>query len=356
MPFWKTRKFFVAFIVLASLVVHAWAIRRLPEDFDEPVYLGAAVDYGRAIRAGDLQKVIDYPGVREHPALGKLIFSIPFVSGELEKDSRWAIIFARSASAFFGTLTIGLVAFIDPVAGILLVFHSIFTKYTSLAMLDALPTFTSLAAVLALIRYKPEKQRWLWVSAAALGLTIAGKYTFAVVIIPILVVFLRRRDISIKKFILYALVALLVFWCANPTLWHDPIKRILAIVAYHNRYSHGEDVTRANFPWYQPIVWLVSTVRLHPSVFLYPYLDPLISAAALIGLYFERKQRLWLVAWIIAGVIILLVWPTKWPHYTLLISAPLCLAAATMLRKMWVSGARQTKKLLLSWNPAKRTI
>ncbi len=340
MPFWKTRKFIVGAIILASLLVHAWAIRRLPEDFDEPVYLGAAAGYGAAIRAGDLQGVIDYPGVREHPALVKLIFSIPFATSEIEKDNRWAVLFARSVSAIFGTLTVALAAWVDPLAGILLVFHSVFTKYTSLAMLDALPTFTSLAAVLALLRYRPENSRWLWVSAAALGLSVAGKYTFALTVIPILVLFLIRRNVSLQKILLYGVAALLVFWAANPILWHEPVQRLQFVASYHASYSHGEDVSRANFPWYQPLVWLTTAVQLHPSVALYPYLDPLISAAALVGIFLERKRRPWLAAWILAGIIILLTWPTKWPHYTLLISAPLCISAAATINQAIKIGSR----------------
>lgn len=345
MPFWKNRKWILAIIILASLCVHAWAIRRLPEDFDEPVYLGAASEYGKMIRAGDLQAVIDYAGNREHPPLVKLLYSIPFAAADLEKDSRWAVIFARSVSAVFGTMTIALVAWLDPVAGFLLVFHSIFTKYTSEAMLDALPTFTSMVAVLALTRYQPQKQRWLWISAAALGLTVAGKYMFAFILIPIIWIFLSRRALSLQKFIAYGLVALLVFWVANPTLWNNPIQRLVEIVTFHLNYSHGTDVAEANYPWYQPLVWLKTTVTLHPAVWLYPYVDPLVSAAAVIGLYFERKQRPWLVVWIVAGLAILLAWSTKWPHYTLMISVPLCLAAGTAIRKAAFWGYGQAKKL-----------
>lgn len=332
-PFWKTRKFIVFAIIMLSIFVHAWAIRRLPEDPDEPVYIGAAADYGAAIRAGDLDAVIDYPGVPEHPALVKLFFSIPFISGEIEKDSRLAYLVTRAISAIFSTVTIALVALIDPIAGILLVFHSIFTKYTSLAMLDAFPTATSMAAVLALLAYKKGAPRWLWISAAALGLTVAGKYTFAIVAIPLLVIFLRRKDISLQKMVLYGLAAVLVFWAANPTLWHDPIGRLLNTAAFHSNYPQSDAVTSANFPWYQPLIWLITTVPLHPSVALYPLLDPVIFAAGFIGLFFERKQRPWIIAWIISGIIVLLFWPTKWPHYTLLITAPLCLSASTTIKK-----------------------
>lgn len=333
LPIWKTRKFLVAAIVLLSLFVHAWAILRLPEDPDEPVYIGAAADYGTAIRKGDLQAVIDYPGNREHPALVKLFFSPPFVTGEIDKDSRWAYLYTRAVSAFFAGLTTALLAWISPLAGFLLVFHSVFTKYSSLAMLDAFPSFTSLAAVMAMLRYKPGDLRWLWISAAFLGLTVAGKYTFAIVGVPLLVIFMQRRDVPWRKLILYSLLALLVFWAANPTLWSDPIGRLLGTAQYHSSYPLGDAVKSANFPWYQPLVWLTTTVPLHPSVALYPLLDPFITLAAVVGLFLERNRRPWLVAWIVVGVIVLLAWPTKWPHYTLMISAPLCLAASTPIEK-----------------------
>ena len=51
--FYTPRRLFVAALVLAVLL-HAWAALLLPTDFDEPVYLGAAFDYARLLRAGDL--------------------------------------------------------------------------------------------------------------------------------------------------------------------------------------------------------------------------------------------------------------------------------------------------------------
>jgi len=38
------------------------------------------------------------------------------------------------------------------------------------------------------------------------------------------------------------------------------------------------------------------------------------------------------VLWWVIGLAVLLLWPTKWPQYTLIIIVPLCLSAAEALR------------------------
>ena len=54
----------------------------------------------------------------------------------------------------------------------------------------------------------------------------------------------------------------------------------------------------------------------------------LITLLALFGLdRLWRKQRVY-VLWLGVALIFLLLWNTKWPHYVLILTAPLCLAAA----------------------------
>ncbi|MGD8904051.1 MAG: hypothetical protein PVI67_10840, partial [Anaerolineae bacterium] len=64
------------FIVLLAVLLRAWAVMRLPIDFDEPTYLEAAFGYADAIRSGDWNAVIDYAGNREHPALVKVLYGL----------------------------------------------------------------------------------------------------------------------------------------------------------------------------------------------------------------------------------------------------------------------------------------
>ncbi|MGD9029763.1 MAG: hypothetical protein PVG25_08100, partial [Anaerolineae bacterium] len=49
-------------IVLLAALLRGWAVMRLPTDFDEPVYQEVAFDYAEALRAGDLNAIVDYAG------------------------------------------------------------------------------------------------------------------------------------------------------------------------------------------------------------------------------------------------------------------------------------------------------
>ncbi|PMP74531.1 MAG: hypothetical protein C0184_14960, partial [Chloroflexus aggregans] len=57
----SSRGWLIGVIVLAALL-RLWAALTLPLDFDEPVYVGVALDYARLIQQGDWAAVIDYPG------------------------------------------------------------------------------------------------------------------------------------------------------------------------------------------------------------------------------------------------------------------------------------------------------
>ena len=64
-----------------------------------------------------------------------------------------------------------------------------------------------------------------------------------------------------------------------------------------------------------------------------PYLvkiaiDRYIAARDLVGLdRLWRRQRVYAL-WLGVALVFLLLWNTKWPHYVLILTAPLCLAAA----------------------------
>ncbi|TLN09884.1 transcriptional regulator, partial [bacterium] len=121
---WWRRSYTIAVIVLAAALVRVWAAWQLPIDADEPVYMNAASDYARLIQAGDLRGVIDYPENREHPALVKLIYSIPHFFIEPQLECYPELTFNRMVSVVFGTLAVWLVAMVDPLAGLLLALQS----------------------------------------------------------------------------------------------------------------------------------------------------------------------------------------------------------------------------------------
>ena len=96
----------MAGILLLAILVRAWASLRLSVDFDEPTYLEAAYDYARLLEDGDLTGVIDYPEIREHPALVKLVYGLMVLGLGLDTDWQVALYVGRLVSALFGVLAV----------------------------------------------------------------------------------------------------------------------------------------------------------------------------------------------------------------------------------------------------------
>lgn len=139
----------------------------------------------------------------------------------------------------------------------------------------------------------------------------------------------------------YLLVAGISFFALNPALWGDPAGRLLEQAGFHLRYSQGADVAAAAYPWFQPLVWLGSSAPAgwHPEVFFYFGFDGLIFLLALGGLppAWRDPGRRWLAVWLVGGALLLLLWPTRWPQYTLPLLPAVCALAAISLRRI---GAR----------------
>jgi hypothetical protein len=144
--------------------------------------------------------------------------------------------------------------------------------------------------------------------------------------------------------LLYLGVAGLVFIVFDPAIWHDPFNRLWNPVFFHTQYAQSEHVEASQFSrWYQPLLWLSKSYPYmwHPGVFFYNPLEGLFSIDGLIflfalgGSYFEWRKRRWVVVWMISGVVFLLIWPTKWPQYTLVVIPAFCLAASAGLSYVW---------------------
>ncbi len=328
---------FVLIIALAA-VWRVLAALQLPPDFDEPIYLEAGAGYAELIRAGDWRGVIDFPFNREHPPLVKLLYALPYWVAGPTLRFELALIAARLISALFGVLAVALLARHNLTAGLLLAGHSLVIKYTSQAYLEALPAFFTLWAVVAAYQASsgPSVQRParpLVVSALLLGLGLAGKLTYA----PLGLVWLhlwlvegraRWRDVGLG---LVAMAA--AFWAFSPSLWLNPAGGLAAMGGFYLGYTQGADVAQAGYPWYQPVLWLAINwpARWHPQVFLNLGIESLTAVAALIGLVWRRPR--WLMVWGIAGLGFLLVWPTKWPQYTLMLCPALSLLAEPVITR-----------------------
>jgi ABC-type sugar transport system permease subunit len=356
-------------LVLLVVAVAAWlrwhAVVNLPVDYDEDDYIRAAQQYTALIRSGDWQGFLQTNYRFEHPPLGKIAFGVSLLSARPEPltpdrpttadpDSnlpRDLLRPARITSAVFGTLEVLLLGLVNPLAGLLLGVHAFTIKYTSQVMLESLPALTSLACVMAYMRWKKTSSYkinfWLAGSAIFLGLTAASKYLYCIVGIAILVDWLleSRQTGNLRQILplvlFWGLLATGTFFAADPYLWPDPLGRLKDSILYHTAYAAGaSEVQNAGFPIWQPFIWLNTTpYAWHPQAFYFA-IDPLISLLAAFGIgSLWKKQRLYGL-WLAIALSFLLIWPTKWPQYLLILTAPLSLMASEGLMNLTVRPFR----------------
>ena len=330
------RSIIIVFIV--TVCTHALAVAKLPQDFDEPIYVDVAVDYARAMKRGDLNAIIDHPDVREHPALVKLSYAASISAIGIADNYSESLETSRIVSAVFGVLATILVAIFDPFAGGLMAIHALVVKYSSQAYLEAIPLAFTIFSVLTFLRTNIEKRdAWFWLSAFALGVSTAGKFTYT----PVLVIVLAylaffEKKIPFRWMVLFGVISVAVFFALNVTFWHHPVDRVMEALEYHASYQTGAHVAEVNYPWYQPFKWIFTDTPgdWHGGIFLYD-IDPFIAAFAFAGILREWKERRWLVIWLVTGIIFLLLWGTKWPQYVLTIVPAICIMAAESARRFY---------------------
>lgn len=336
---WTRRRRIVAITILAA-ILRLWAAWQLPVDYDEPVYIKAAFDYAAAIRAGDWNAVIDYAGNREHPPSVKLLYGMGVLA--LGERVRWedALLAGRLISAAFGSLAVLALSMADPLAGAMLAVDTLAVKYTSQAYLEALPLFACIVAMLAL-RRSAGRDRWLYLSAAALGLALAGKLAYLPIVLPVAYIVLWERPARCSDIVPYLALVAAVFLLLNPTLWHEPLPRLAEALTYHAEYSRSAHVQQVAYPWFQPILWVAFSVPWHPEVFFYGGFDGLFFLLAVGGAWWQWRERRWAVVWAATSLLALLAWPTKWPQYALIVVPALCLMAAGTARRFYRWAAEQ---------------
>jgi ABC-type sugar transport system permease subunit len=367
------KKFNLVFYLLAimGVIAIAWALRwkainTLSVDYDEDDYLRAAQQYAAVFRGGDLTGLMNTNYRPEHPPLEKMAYGLsilsapvtpvlpdrpttatpdPYLPAQQKMD-------ARTLSAIFGTITVGILAIVNPLAGLLLAVHAFTIKYVSEIMLESLPALTSLFMVFSYLRWRKKGMKkvdfWLVLSAIFLGLTAASKYLYCVAGIAILIdwYFAAKKEEDLPAFFklvaLWVGIGLAVFFLADPYLWPDPIGRLKESLFYHLTYSvNASEVKNANYPLWQPFIWLnTSPYQWQPEVFVLA-IDPLITFLAFFGLAsLWKKQRVYVI-WLVVAIVFLLVWPTKWPQYIITLTAPLCLASAEGLTVLLVKPIKK---------------
>ncbi|MFN8502793.1 carbohydrate ABC transporter permease [Kouleothrix sp.] len=347
----------VAAVTLLALLLRARAALVLPADFDEDDYLRAGQLYAQHIAAGDIAAIVNERENYEHPPMSKLAFgavlyatqppgayATPVAAGSGDTPAKPAVAAqARSLRLFgavVGALTAGLVAIANPLAGLLVALNSWHIKYTSQAMLEALPCLLATLALLLLRRSGRNGDAWWWGAALALGAAAAGKYLYGVGGAAAIVWTLWRGRAAgrttARTWALAAawgLAALVMFYALDPALWPDPIGRLRASLLFNVSYTTGKQVSDTGFGWAYQLVWLLGAVPWHPGVFPL-MLDGLFLALALLSWRQVLRAEPLAALWFAVNLLFLFFWPTKWPQYTLALSAPIGLAAAVPLGRM----------------------
>lgn len=353
----KTLRTFLFILSLLLVVAIAFGLRsravnNLSIDFDEDDYLRAGQEYAQLIRADNWSGFLEANYRPEHPPLAKIVIGLSILSapekplipeaatsaGPNDHLARDLVRPARTVNAILGTITVAILAFINPLAGLFLAAHTLTIKYVSQIMLEAFPALTSFLMALSYLQWKKgERSRlngWLALSAFFLGLTAASKYLYCVVGLAILVDWYldAKQKNSLKRSLgiaaLWGILSIVIFFAFDPYLWPDPIARLSESVFFHSGYSSGAEVQNAGFPIWQPFYWLFfSPYWWHEGVFPFPF-DPFISFLAIFGLQrLWKKERLY-VLWLGIALAFLLMWPTKWPQYIVILTVPLSMAAA----------------------------
>ncbi len=343
-------------VILLAAGLRARAVSLLPPDYDEDDYLRAGQLYAEGIRQGDWGVFLRENYRPEHPPLTKIIYGFALLTvepaGLVPEASVQAGInqdlpaeplhAARTASALINLLEVAVLAMLNPLAGLFLSFHTFTIKYTSQVMLEGLPALTSLLVVVFYTRFIQSGRKqpsWWLLSALCLGLTAAAKYYFVISGLAVAAHWLwttrpERSTWSLKRvwqwaapLLVWGGAALLVFFAFDPYLWPDPITRLRESLFYHGEYAASAQVREAGLPWWQPLNWLMMSVPWHPGVFTIS-IDMLITILAATGLGRARRKYPVYTLWLAMGLAFLLIWPTKWAQYVLLITAPLSIAAA----------------------------
>ncbi|NMB90421.1 MAG: hypothetical protein GYA17_18830, partial [Chloroflexi bacterium] len=332
-----------------------------PIEYDEPVYVDAAIQYAADLRAGQWGEILDDTYNYEHPIFNKLLYaasllpfkampvgtSMPFDAPLYEVPNYYKLLTLRLVSAVAGAGAVFVLSLVNPLAGLALAVHTFAVKYSSVIYLEAVPALASLLAVLAAQRaFHPRDgggRAWLWLggSALAMGVAAASKYMYGALALAVVVNALLQpggRSLkTVRRLAVWALLCALFFCLCDPVLWPAPLARLLQSLQFSTNYSANDVVVNAkHYSVWQPLYWLLLSIP-HHSLELSPFflrpgnyfllVDSLIFALAILGLPGLFKRYPAMFWWLAVGLVFLFAWRTKWPQYVMLILPAFCLSA-----------------------------
>jgi len=350
---WKIapRYLVILLIVGAGFLLRFDLHQTSPPNYDEDNYLSAAASFRTIWQQGDWDALSNVTNNEEHPPLVKILYSFSLddadirnipIESEIRPGSRnnlpqKSLHASRLQSVIFGTFTILITSFINPLAGAFLAVQSIHVNFTSLAYLDALPTFAS--AVLAwgyTSSLAPANRHWFGISGAALGVAVAAKYPFALIGVILVAHALYYQTKTWRELLLWGIMAACVFYLLNPYIWADPIGRTSHQLQFHQSYAQNiQDqvpiVTR-------PFTQLISPQDHLPDAIYAPIWnisDGLIFILALLGMWMLMRKQSFYGWWMLGGLLFLMMWNTQWIQHKMMILVPYTISAAYGFQWIW---------------------
>jgi hypothetical protein len=243
----------------------------------------------------------------------------------------------RALSTELGTLHVGLMTFINPIAGWFLATQTTQIKFTSLVYLEALPALASTIAVIGYERFRrTADRRWFYLSAIALGATGASKFIYVNAGLAIFLFLFWEQRRQPKTILLYVIIAGATFFALDPYLWSDPIGRLSEMLSFHAANTQGEYVKYVNRPWWYLFASLVESAKLYtyeqtfpPPFYFVP--DAIIFVLGILGISSLGKRGKIYVAWLGFGALFMAFYPVKWEQYAMIIVTPMCWSAGVFI-------------------------
>ena len=308
-------------------------------DWDEAIYLEASNAVATAIHTGDWSVVFGASINPEHPGLVKVLYGFGISihgesSGLIEQLAT-----VRGISLLAGLATVGLAAWVHPVAGLVLATHTLHAKYSCEGYLDALPSFwMACAMVLAWKHRHSPDHRNMVLAATCWGAAIAGKWLHG---LPGIVLLFCMVDWRVRVRVL--LSAVFAAWLLDPTMWVDPFGRVVAMMSHHDAYAESLSVPSNIWtPW--AFLAMGGPAQWHPEAFPFS-LDGLWMVTGMVGMgYGTLKKDPWsryVTAWFVCCLLFLMVWPTRWPQHTMVVLVPLSFGCALAAQAIFNFASRR---------------
>jgi hypothetical protein len=322
------RNVLVAVLVGApALALRLWAIDALGLNSDEAVYAGQAASLAR-----DPSYLPLFPVFRAHPLLFQSMLSADY------RMFGVSALGGRLLSVAFGMATVWVTYAIGSrlygrragvLAALLVGVMPYLVVVNRQILLDGpMAFFTALALYLLVLFIQSGKARWLYASAAALGLAVLSKETAILLVASAYAFFALTRHTRPRLFQALIATAVLVV-----TVLPYPLSLHLA----------GTSSTGGAF-----LVWQLSR-RPNHSVWFYPETVPWALGIGLVvvvvlGLVLLRRSLSWsehlLLSWVAFPCVFFQIWAVKGFQYLLPIAVPLALLAAMAVVSVPVKEVR----------------